>query len=509
MKKMMNKSLSILLLFLMHFYGNAQVSLTQKEMLEDFDQQIAFIETFAIHKDLNTQRLHIDYEKEFAKLRAEITSEITSCDFRFIFERALNLVQDYHCSSMSYDYLSNYAKYQNKLNFKDIPKAYENIKGFEKYCPEYKPKLKLPILYQGGDYYVYSDFVIANDTIKQGAKIVEYNNQDIATYIKNNYDKIWAVRWDYDRKQPYLNDFYRFSRATVSKDLDTLFTVKFESKGNPKTVRFNLNDSIKLLKEHKREINFGSQEKERVFVFEESNTLYIGLPFMDTDIAKNITNKIDSIAKSQKVFDKVIVDVRGNPGGNDMSWRSVLKRLLPEKLRFDINIRFKYNDLTVQHYNKGKKPKIYIETLLDKKMFWRPKVETITLKPDRKSIKHKGKIYVLQDEHIYSSAGNLSKICLDNENLISIGQSTDIVGGIQREPLFVQLKNSGLIFRMEPVLDFSNVKGIDDLSHNKVEIEITSSLESHNKRIIYPKDIYEKEFLLHEDKAIQFILENH
>jgi hypothetical protein len=83
---------------------------------------------------------------------------------------------------------------------------------------------------------------------------------------------------------------------------------------------------------------------------------------------------------------------------------------------------------------------------------------------------------------------------------------SDLVGGRQTEPLFIQLNNSGLVFRVEPMLDFSGVKTINDFSHNEVEVRITPSIEDYFLRTTYKGDVYSSEFLLKHDKLIRFVL---
>ena len=69
-----------------------EIKLTKKQMLSDFDQAVSYINSFAVHKDLNAVRFGIDYENEFNKLRSEIKNETSVCEFRDIFERAIALL---------------------------------------------------------------------------------------------------------------------------------------------------------------------------------------------------------------------------------------------------------------------------------------------------------------------------------------------------------------------------------------------------------------------------------
>ena len=473
------------------------ISLTKIQMLQDFDQSINHINTFAPHKDLNSFRLKIDYEKEYNSLREKITESTTICEFKDILEKVTNLVQDLHCSFMDSDYLNQYGKYQNKINFKKN-QTYEDIKLFEDKCSSPIIKLKLPLIYKEGKYLVYADFIYKGILIKKGTEITSYNNQNIVDYIKSNYDLVWPVRWNNKKNIPYSTSFYKYGSRK--------FQLSFNDEKIP-NLEFSLEDDVIYQTEKKRNIKFYSQTVEQVLYFEDSQILYIGMPFMDVAIGRSIIKKINKIHKKGMRLSKVIIDVRGNPGGNDMCWRNVLKHLLSEEIILPAKLKFKYNKANIDYYGKGDK-KIIAENveLLGGSKFWTKHYRTDKLKPSRKSINFKGKVFIIQDEFIYSSASNLSNVSLNQEQLISIGNTTGFVGGLQTEPLFIRLNNSGLIFRVEPLLDFSGVNLLNDFSHNEVEIKITPTIEDYFLRTTYDGNIYGKEFLLKHDSIIQYIL---
>ena len=477
--------------------NSQELILTKKQMLADYDQTISYINTFAVHKDLNAIRLGIDYKNAYINLRKKINVETTICDFKDILEKAINLVQDMHCSFMSYDYFKAYGQYQKKFNFKKT-QSYERIKYFENHCQAKTINLNLPLLYENGDYIVYADFRYKNHDVKRGTKVTLYNDNKIDEFIKNNYEKVWPVLWDQSNKTPYNKSFYG-----SGKDL---FSLTFNNK-SPKTINFNLKDSVILAKKPQRQVFYYSQSKEQALYFKDQNTLYIGMPFMDVNQGKNIISKVDSLHTKYGDFDKIIIDIRGNPGGNDMCWRNVLSHLITDNVSFSIDLKYKYKTPVIDFYNKGKKnTKHEAIPLLNNSEYWTESNEIFTLKPHRKSIEHSGKIFVLQDKYIYSSAGNFSNFCLNSDKLVSVGATTNLVGGLQTEPLFFKMNHSELIFRIEPMLDFSGVKHIYDFSHNNVEINIPTTVDDYYLRTIYEGDLYSPSFLTKQDKLVTHIL---
>lgn len=472
--------------------------LSKKQMLEDFDLAVDYINTFAVHKDLNAIRLNINYEAQFSRLREKIHSQTDYCEFRAILEKLVNLVQDSHASFMPYDYFQQYGKYQKKLNFKDDA-SYEAIRHHEVLCKTTPPKLKLPILYQNGSYYFFADFLYQGHTIKRGTQIQSYNKQAIDQYIANNFDTVWPVRFDQDKDQVYSTNFYRFGERKFSLGLT-----------GGENISFDLDSEIKFLKEIRHEIYYQSQKKEQLHYFEQEGVLYIGLPMMDVSLAEKLNKQISTLVAQNKKFSKIIIDIRGNPGGNDMTWRTLIAHLYAKSFSLSVTPKFKYNPQVLSRYatpKDGAKPEI--EPLLNNAQYWTKKFDVRTTDRSPDSIDFRGKVYLLQDDYIYSSAGNFSNFALTNDEIISVGSATDLVGGAQVEPLFYRLKNSQWIFRVEPMLDFSNVKKLNDFAHNEVEVKITPTIEDHYLRTTYDGDIYSKDFLLHYDKLVKYVIDQH
>lgn len=492
-----NQLLILLFVFVIASIQAQNENLTKNQMLQDFDQAVNHINTFAVHKDLNTIRLQIDYDKEYKKLRNEITDETTACEFRKIIGRVIGFVQDAHCSFMDSGYLTMYGKYQKKINFNDT-QTYERVKYYEDKCDFPQPNLKLPLVYIEGKYFVYSDFTYKGVTIKRHTEITTYNDKNISDYIKANYDKVGIIRWDDKLKNPYRDSFYRNG--------DNSFKLGFNDVNIP-SLTFSLNDTITYQTPKQRDVYFGSQSKKKVLYFKESKMLYIGIPFMDAELGKSVVRDIDSIIAKGNSFSKIVLDIRGNGGGDDNCYRTILQHLIAKEIPFSSTLKFKYNDAAINFYAEDQKNIVEEKArLLNNSKYWTKEFDINKIEPDSNSIGYTGNIYVLQDEFIFSSASNLSNLCLNSDQLISVGITTDLVGGRQTEPLFIQLDNSGLVFRVEPLLDFTGVKTLNDFSHNRVEVRISPTINDYFIRTTYAGDIYGSEFLLSQDRLIKYVL---
>lgn len=472
------------------------LKLTKAQMLEDFDLLIKHINTFAVHKDLNAKRLSIDYEEHYSRLRKEISQKTDYCQFHEILEKAINLVQDQHSSFMSYDYLSQYGQYQSKLNIEDDD-SYDAIKSYEVNCKVVSKPLKLPIMYQEGKYLIYADFNYQGQSFKRGLELVKYNQVSIESYITNNMDTIWPVKLDQQLNKAYNPHFYSYG--------ENQFLLTFS---DGRRSSFNLNDTVSYIRKHQRDVYYTSQKQEQLHYFEQQGILYIGLPMMDMSYAESLIQKINKLVESEKTFSKVIIDIRGNPGGNDMTWRALVTHLFKKKFNLAIVPKFKYESSVVERYGK-QNSNVIAEAipLLDKKKYWTKEFDIMELEINPSSIDFKGQAYILQDAYIYSSAGNFSNFALSNNEFISVGDTTDLVGGAQVEPLFYRLKNSEFVFRVEPMLDFTNVNKLSDFSHNEVDVKIRPTIEDYYLRTTYEGDIYGKEFLLKHDRLFHYVME--
>jgi len=480
----------------MNTQAQSPFNLSKAQMLEDFDLTVTHLNTFAVHKDLNAIRLNINYDEQFSRLRKEINSQTDYCEFHVILEKLINLVQDTHSSFMPYDYFRQYGKYQKKLNIKDND-TYDAIKNYEAHCKKTPVKLKLPILYQEGNYYFYADFQYQGTTVKRGTQIQSYNNKPINQFITSHFDTVWPVQVDQNKQQVYSTKFYRFG--------DRNFSLGFASGEN---ISFNLDSEIAYLKENRRDVSYQSQTKEQLHYFEQQGILYIGLPMMELSFAENLNKQISTLVAQNKKFAKVIIDIRGNPGGNDMTWRTLVAHLYAKSFNLSITPKFKYKPQVLSRYATPKdRAKPEIEPLLNNAKYWTKKFDVRKTDINPNSIDFKGKVYLLQDEYIYSSAGNFSNFALTNDEIISVGNTTDLVGGAQVEPLFYRLKNSQLVFRVEPMLDFSNVKKLNDFAHNEVEVKIAPTIEDYYLRTTYDGDIYGRDFLLNHDRLFKYVMD--
>ncbi|RDY26556.1 peptidase S41 [Romboutsia weinsteinii] len=153
----------------------------------------------------------------------------------------------------------------------------------------------------------------------------------------------------------------------------------------------------------------------------------------------------------------LIIDIRGNSGGNDAYWRNIVKKLITEDITSTGYVLARYkNEVMINYYDKlglsfqniNKLPKEVLENApeevtKDFNLFFESKL-TI---PSDKTSKFKGNIYLLVDDIVYSSAESFAIFCKQTGFATLIGERTGGDGG-GVTPILFNLENSGLIVRM-------------------------------------------------------------
>ncbi|MBN2694650.1 peptidase, partial [bacterium] len=185
----------------------------------------------------------------------------------------------------------------------------------------------------------------------------------------------------------------------------------------------------------------------------------LGKPLRDLD-----EQKIGSYLKKIKNYSALIIDIRGNGGGDSKYWSDFL---VPNIIT---------EDITYSTFNFYKKGKVYSEIsnfliknpssnepqfkeIKDlnlqnfpnlsqeiKESFLYYQEEINILKPSTNSIKFKGNIYLIVDEKVYSSSEMFAVFAKINKWAIIIGKVTG-GDGIGSDPWFDVLPNSGFLIQ--------------------------------------------------------------
>ncbi len=163
--------------------------------------------------------------------------------------------------------------------------------------------------------------------------------------------------------------------------------------------------------------------------------------------------RVTSFLSTISDADYLIIDIQGNSGGSELYWsRLVVSRLIPKPITyFSIQIvrggavNREYNpdffegaeSLTENTYD-GLPEELYDGTFYTRK--YSREIEACD------PVAFRGKIFLLVDRKVFSSAGGWADFCKQTGWATVVGETTG-VQGIGRDPIIISLPESGLLLR--------------------------------------------------------------
>lgn len=212
----------------------------------------------------------------------------------------------------------------------------------------------------------------------------------------------------------------------------------------------------------------------------------------DKDIIINYLNEI-------KDYPFLIIDIRGNGGGDSGYWQNFLLPKIVDKKYETKNYLFIKSGELYEKIFRQERFDNDIKTFLDNSSFnddvkkilsnfdgyttWNMSVE-----PSEGSIHFKGKIYLLVDNGVYSSAEMLASFCKETKLATLVGSRT-AGDGIGFDPMQVDLPNTAFVMRFSNVMGVTESGSINELDQTVPDIIVQESEEDktgylENQRII-------------------------
>ena len=153
----------------------------------------------------------------------------------------------------------------------------------------------------------------------------------------------------------------------------------------------------------------------------------VGFERLDKDY-----NKIKEFLKEVESYDKLIIDIRGSSGDENAYWENIVELLTDKSLnkeyysffkdghRFQ-NDPYKVENLTTIKNLDEKTLEKFPKTIKEEFDFY--KIYPISINPSD-YISFKGKIYLLVDENVFSSAESFASFAKDTDFAVLIGETT-------------------------------------------------------------------------------------
>lgn len=470
-------------------------TLSKTQMYADFDTLVHNIAEISPQIEVRQSVTGIDIFQQLAYYRSDIENVKNTEQFAILIRKALVTCQDGHTGILWNGY------FPNEEGYKKRGISQEAIKLLPVYDSLFlgwsaKKKLNLKLKYVDGRYYNLATFSHQNQKYPAGLRLVTCNNAEINDYVHGLNNSKRMMRWDFKNKRYFSEDFYTSYHLSEN---DTLRLSFQDARGNTIAGNFRLSDSLTYSKPDPQTID----STRRVAFFAAQKLLYIKIPVM-----KDADYYVKEISRQAANADiqKIVIDIRDNPGGSDNVWQVVVSKVIPKSLHYQdlllcINspaMRRRYPDYA------GSWQKAAVPFLKDARysVFY---AGPVTIEPSSSSLKYDGKVYVIQNENIYSSAGSLAAVAAIDSNIVSVGSPTGRLLGKGIDPLIFELPNSKILYRIEPVIDFMNAGSPADVFHDKVEIPVELTLDEHLDRL-QSKAQYTQEYLINTDPVFKKIL---
>lgn len=218
-------------------------------------------------------------------------------------------------------------------------------------------------------------------------------------------------------------------------------------------------------------------------ILKEDEIAYMKIKSMSAYHIKEDYGKVKDFLEQVEDYDKLIIDIRGNTGGFDDYWKNIVGFLIDEPLKMEYYSFFRgdYRDKYEMYKVATGKP---IDSLDEK--VWNKIPNEVRKEIERdfdyydinfvivepwNVVDFKGKVYLLVDKYVFSSAEKFASFAKDTGFANLVGETT---GGdrVFAEIPFAYLPNSGLIIRFSAELGINKDGTINMETRTIPDIEI-------------------------------------
>ncbi|AZI24184.1 hypothetical protein EA772_02040 [Pedobacter sp. G11] len=343
-------------------------------------------------------------------------------------------------------------------------------------------------------------------------KLLSCNGKSIHRFVHTLTAFVSPLRWDRVRNRVYDENFYWPAELYKNGTLKLVFSDKNKN-------RYLLNiakqDTVTYLTKKSNEYGYFSQTDTVItHYFEKAGIFYAKIPAMREELGDTVKRRLVDVFRDHQVK-SVVIDIRGNGGGSDNTYGKFLSKLVQDTLKKKVVVARNFSPYIQTHYHINKDSVLNNATqtfdpgipILKSQAMYYIRQDFNFVVPDSVTLPFEGKIYVLQDKFIYSSASNLSSLAKNSKQLVSIGETPDLLGGLQASTLMIMLPYSKFIFRVEPQIDLTDIKNVDDIFQNHVEYPVQYSIDHLYLRTTTQEDIYGKDFLQKHDPMFGKVVE--
>ncbi|MDV3428455.1 MAG: peptidase S41 [Bacillota bacterium] len=460
--------------------------LTSEEKLQDFEYLYATLKDSFPFFEIEKDKTGFDWLGNKNNFEEQIKSAENNEEFYNDINKIAAMIQNGHTGVVPPSHYDNMAKgysgiinlpWGQILNQNGVKEKYE---GWKTIVNESMEVLPVKFRYIEGKYVVTEGF----KNIKKGCILKTIEDKPIDTYFKDNMDKYY-LNYDYNRDKLYVKS------GMIIAEEDKNYKIAAYTKEGEK-----ITEDITPAKYEKNKSAQAADSSSEEKILKKNKIAYLKVKSMSNMTLDSDGKKISEFFNKIKDYPYLIIDIRGNGGGTDEYWMSnVVEPLIADSKSASQAIAFKGNYIKPFLTGRGITTKSIDKIPEQFKSNYVSNMErytavTRTIKP-KNSVNFKGKIYLLVDDYVYSSAESFAAFSKSSGFAELVGTTTG-GDGIGIDPCVMALPNSGLIIR------FSLDMGINS--------DGTVNEKTHTKPDIYTEQSY-ADFLKGEDTILNKVLQ--
>lgn len=185
----------------------------------------------------------------------------------------------------------------------------------------------------------------------------------------------------------------------------------------------------------------------------ESSVAMIGISSFSYDLIEEDTEKLADFFTEAHTYKNLIIDIRGNSGGDDRYWQDhIIAHLIDHEIEYPVIFGFKKSRRLLRFkpdYQSNSKIKDIGLTNCPEDLVkerFTIYIDSISLSPKSGSKPYMANVYLLADQLVYSSTDSFAYFCKATGFAKILGERTG-GGGIGSDPLLLTLPNSGIVIR--------------------------------------------------------------
>ncbi|MGB9809568.1 MAG: S41 family peptidase, partial [Caldanaerobacter sp.] len=459
--------------------------LTIEQKLEDFEYMYNILKDNFPFFEVKKRVLGYDWLSRKSEFEEWIKETKNDKEFYDTMRRILNLLQNGHTHILSpktykdfcevyntVSCISGYGPWQQVLNNKNVVEKYKywsNIINEDK-------RYIVPIYFKYIEGKYVADYAIREKDledygIERGSILQKINDLTTKEYIESLKDKEF-LKYDFKR-----NEFKMNQLLISTPDIQVVKLTFLTPEG--KIVERDIKSVVMYTNSPR---NIKDMKNFTTAIIKKDKIAYIKIYKFAFDYKKE-QEAIYEFLNQVKNYPYLIIDVRGNPGGNDMYWmQNIVAPLIDKPLKTNYYIVVR-NGEYIKPFIKAKFGRFLLSFKSTKELptnlnFPKELKEDFgkfvcfpkSISP-KNPVGFKGKIFLLVDEYVYSSSESFASFAKATKWATLVGTATG-GDGIGVDPTICALPNSGLIFRFPFDMGINPDGTINEEMHTQPDIYV-------------------------------------